>query len=244
MDVPVWVLLPSPLLGPAVWRGVGDVLRSRGLDVVHVPAPDRAPATAEQALVPMLAAIPTDRPVVLVPHSNAGLFVPSLIRERDVQGSVFVDAGLPPSSSPYAVTDQQFKEFLAGIADDDGVLPLWTDWWGDGAVLFPDDESRAAVVADQLRLPLAYFDTELTFDEGWDDRSCSYLAFGETYADEYAFASLRGWEVERLPGDHLHMLADPAGVADAIVRLSPWDYRGLGTRVMRTQGRRRRVRQP
>jgi hypothetical protein len=40
--------------------------------------------------------VPAGRPVVLVPHSNAGLFAPEIAVRRDVVGTVFVDAALPP----------------------------------------------------------------------------------------------------------------------------------------------------
>jgi hypothetical protein len=78
---------------------------------------------------------------------------------------------------------------------------------------------RAEVEREQLRLPLAYFTGELRAPPGWTVAPAAYLAFGGTYAAERARAGEWGWPVRTLPGLHLHMLADPAAVADAIEEL-------------------------
>lgn len=75
---PVLCLLPSPLTGPASWHQVAHLLTSRGARVVEVPLPEGAPRTGEDVLAWCSAAIPGDEDVVLVPHSNAGLYVPAL----------------------------------------------------------------------------------------------------------------------------------------------------------------------
>ncbi len=51
---------------------------------------------------------------------------------------------------------------------------------------------------------------------GWDNKPSAYLAFGDTYNAELAEAVTRGWKVNALPGNHLHMLIDPEGVATAL----------------------------
>ena len=112
---------------------------------------------------------------------------------------------------------------LGGLADEAGLLPPWTQWWPpeDTAQLFPDPATRASVEREQRRLPLSYFDGAVPSPAGWRDVPAGYLAFGDTYADERAFAERSGWAVETLPGEHLHMLVDPVSVADALTRLAP-----------------------
>ncbi|MDQ3664926.1 MAG: alpha/beta hydrolase, partial [Actinomycetota bacterium] len=97
----------------------------------------------------------------------------------------------------------------------------WTEWWDDEATagLFPDAIVRRAVEAEQPRLPLSYFAASVPVRPGWDDKPGAYLAFGDTYAAEREQAAARGWPVRTLPGRHLQMLHDPAGVAAAIVEL-------------------------
>lgn len=220
---PVLCLLPSPLLGPACWRPVAQVLSDGGWAVADVPLPALAPRTASDVLATYLAAIPSSTEVVLIPHSNAGLFVPSLAARRPVVGYVFVDAGLPPAEAGRVpMIPPEFYEMLAGKADDLGMLPVWTRWWDseDVSVLFPPDASvRESVEREQQRLPLSFFGESVTVPAGWPSRPGAYLAFGDSYAGEADLAAARGWPVTKLPGEHLHMVVKPAEVAGAIVDL-------------------------
>jgi hypothetical protein len=224
---PVLCLLPSPLLGPACWRPVADALSADGWEVAGVPAPRRPPRTGADVLGSYLAAIPDDRDVVLIPHSNAGLFVPALAARRRAVGYVFVDAGLPQATDRVPMIPAEFRDMLAGMADGDGMLPPWTRWWDgeDVSALFPSARVRAEVEAEQQRLPLSYFAETVSIPPGWPDRPGAYLAFGDTYAAERAAAAARGWPVVTLAGEHLHMVVDPPGVAAAIAGLMrdlPW----------------------
>jgi hypothetical protein len=218
----VLCLLPSPLLGPACWRPVSDVLSDRGFAVAEGGPVSLPPRTGAEALASYLAAIPPDRDVVLVPHSNAGLFVPSLEVQRRVAGYVFVDAGLPlDGADRVPMIPPEFYSMLAGKADGAGLLPPWTQWWDEDSVseLFPDAGTREAVEREQNRLPLSYFAETVAVPPGWPSRPGAYLAFGDTYAAERAAAASLGWPVTTLPGEHLHMLIDPAEVAGAITDL-------------------------
>ncbi|GAB3887181.1 hypothetical protein [Terrabacter terrigena] len=240
---PLLVLLPSPLLGPAVWTPVAEHLGEAGwsVDVCRQP---RGVTTAGDALAGFLEAVPADRPVVLVPHSNAGLFVPEVARQRPVVATVFVDAALPPpviarrsaqpgspqptgdptsrtSSGETTLAPSAFLDFLEGLADAEGLLPPWTRWWADTDVdvLFPDQATRLRVEREEQRLPLAYFRDTVAVPAGWTDSPNAYLAFGDTYADERRLAEQEGWPVVSLGGDHLHMLVAPAEVAAALTAL-------------------------
>jgi hypothetical protein len=211
-------LLASPLLGPAVWAPVADVLGDQGNDVTVAPSPGAA-SSPDEVLEVWRAALP-EGPVLLVPHSNAGLYAAALVEAHDVTGLVFVDALLPGDEPTTATAEPPFREFLTGLADEQGVLPPWTRWWPDVATLFPDPRTQAAVEAEQPRLPLAYFDAVVPTPAGWESLPAAYLGFGETYADERAEAARRGWQTENLPGQHLHQLVDPVAVAESLLRLA------------------------
>jgi hypothetical protein len=219
---PVLCLLPSPLLGPACWRPAAGALADRGWPVAEVPSPGAAPRTGADVLDAYLAAIPADRDVLLIPYSNAGLFVPALAARRPAAGYVFVDAGLPgPGVARTPMIPPGFSPMLAAKADGDGMLPPWTQWWDgeDLSGLFPDASTRAAVEAEQRRLPLSYFGESVPVPPGWPGRPGGYVAFGDGYEPERAVATALGWPVTTLAGGHLHMLVDPAQVADAITGL-------------------------
>lgn len=160
----------------------------------------------------------SDEPVVLVPHSNAGLYVPSVVEMLgdQVRGVVFVDAALPGGGHHTA------PDFLRRLATVDGMLPPWTSWWdeADVAALFPDADLRAEVEAEQPRMPLAYYDHLPPTPHGWDLPPCGYVWFGRPYDKGAAEAAVRGWPTVHLPGTHLHMLADPDAVGAAVLQLA------------------------
>lgn len=221
---PVPVLIASPFLGPAVWGPVERELREvHGLPATTVGALDLGSADPTRILAALHERLPLRDDLLLVPHSNAGLYVPSLLEATRAGGAVFVDAVLPPSSGSIAVAPPALRRVLTPLADDAGLLPGWTRWWPEPAVaeLFPDSATRTRVETEQKRLPAAYLDAEVTVPDGWDDiPGVAYLAFGDAYAEEAEEARRRGWPVSTMAGNHLHMLCDPVAVAADIVRLS------------------------
>src|SRR5256885_930116 len=90
---PLCVLIHSPSVGPATWTPVaGELARRRhealvpSLLTVGAGEPPAWPRVVA-AVVDALAAVPPDRPVVLVPHSNAGVFIPVVRRGRRPPGA-------------------------------------------------------------------------------------------------------------------------------------------------------------
>lgn len=206
-------------MGAPTWHLVAAWLRGQGRHVVVVETgTPRRPTDVVEAVLDAATSL---GPVTLVPHSNAGLYVPTLRERLDVTGAVFVDAALPGSGGETGLAPEGLMSRLRELADPDGVLPPWTHWWeaSDVTELFPSEEVRRSVERSQPRLPLSYFRARLPVPVGWVDRPSAYLAFGETYADEVAFALSSRWPVSVLPGRHLQMLHDPAGVGAEILRL-------------------------
>lgn len=214
------LLVPSPLVGPRAWVPVAEQLRSGepGLDPVVV---DTGSPTCPDDVVGAVVAAAGAGPVVLVTHSNAGLYAPVLSTLLDVVATVHVDAALPlaVSSGTTTLAPPGLLAHLRGLVDDDGLLPPWTAWWDDVGDLFPDDATRREIEEGQPRLPLAYLESMLPVPAGWASRQQAYLAFGSTYAEEVAAARRHGWPVTVVAGGHLHQLHDPAGVADEVRRL-------------------------
>jgi hypothetical protein len=207
LERPAIALIGSPLLGPAVWEPVDERLRALGWRsrLLEVPSPERPP----------------DKNSILVAHSNAGAYLPSLAVQSSAVALVFVDAILPAATGFTPLAPEAALPQLAALADSDGLLPPWTAWWDDAdvAALFPDEETRRRIEAEQPRVPLTYFGQSIDAPEGWDDRPAAYLAFGDTYATERAAAESRGWPTQTLAGNHLHMLVDPDAVTAAILGL-------------------------
>jgi hypothetical protein len=225
----VFALVHSPSVGPATWQPVAARLRDAGHQAV-VPSllavGDGQPPYWPRVVAAVrdgLAVLPAAQPVVLVGHSNAGVFMPVLADGlgRPVDGCVFADATVPGDEAT-PVAPAQFLEFLAGLAGPDGLLPKWSDWWDedDVAVMFPDAQTRQVITDEEPRLPLGYYHEQVPAPAGWDDRRCGYLMFSEGYRDEAGLARQRGWPVLVEPGEHLHQVVDPAGVAAALIELA------------------------
>src|SRR5262249_26789112 len=155
------------LVGPLTWAPVASRLEGAGVRVVvpsltHVAdaGPPFWPVVAD-TVAKVIDQLPRDQPVVIVAHSNAGLFVPAIVEAatRRVAGCLFVDARLPSLEGPARVPPPEFLEFLRSKVTG-GRLPQWTAWWdgSDMAPLFPDAQTREAVSAEQPRLPLSYWE--------------------------------------------------------------------------------------
>lgn len=215
----VFLLVPSPLLGPATWRPVEVWLREQGHDARTVDfGPD---SRTPKRIIDSVVAAAAGEPVVLVPHSNAGLYAPYLTTLVDVGATVFVDAAMPSDTQTRdtPLAPPGMLDLLRSLADTDAMLPPWTHWWDDVADLFPDVTTREAVEREQPRLPLAYFTSRIPVPANWTNRPAAYLAFGETYAEERDRARREGWPTRTLAGDHLHQLHDPAAVGSAVLDL-------------------------
>jgi len=226
----VFALVHSPSVGPTTWLPVADRLRDAGQEVA-VPSLLAVTEGGAPSWPRVVAAVRagldgTDpaAPVVLVPHSNAGLFVPVIARDlgRPVGCAIFADASVPATSGAMPVVEADFLPFLRGLADQDGVLPRWTDWWheDDVAPMLPDPVVRRTVTDEQPRLPLDYYLEQVPVPAGWDDLPCGYLLFSQAYEGQAAQARRRGWPVRRVAGEHLHQVVDPDGVARALLDLA------------------------
>lgn len=219
----------SLLLGPQSWAPVAARLTASGaaaavpslLDVTDADPPfwPRVAATVDDAVTQL----PPDRPVFLVAHSNAGLYVPAIVHaaRRPVAGCLFVDASLPSRTGPTPAASPERLSLLRARATEDR-LPQWTTWWDedDVATLFPDPQTRTRVSAEQPRLPLSYYEQQIPVPDGWDDRPCGYLLFGPPYDRMAQESRERGWDVDHVPGRHLHQLVDPDAVTARIVAMT------------------------
>jgi hypothetical protein len=224
-----FVLVHSLLLGPLTWGPVAASLAASGaavavpslLDVTDTDPPfwPRVVDEVNQAV----SELPQGQPIVLVVHSNAGLFAPVIVHEarRPVAGCVFVDASLPSRTGPTPAATPERLSLLRAMATG-GRLPQWTTWWDeqDVATLFPDPQTRLRVSAEQPRLPLSYYEQQIPVPDGWDERPCGYLLFGPPYDRMAQESRERGWDVDHVSGQHLHQLVDPDTVAGRIVAMT------------------------
>ncbi len=213
-------ILPSPLLGPAGYLPLAEALRERGVPTVvaSLPPGEVMPAGVLHTFGAMTA---HHRATVLVAHSNAGYYAPTLADSLGLP-VLYLDAALPaPGVAETRLAPARFAEFIETLPLTDGLLPPWPSWWdrADVAGLFPSEEWLDRVTREAPRLAPEYFATPIPVPPGWEARPAAYLGFGDTYAAELAFAEQAGWPVHREDGHHLQHLADPDGVAGLLLDL-------------------------
>ena len=224
--MPVFVLIHSPLVGPATWQPVADELRRRGLDAV-VPTLESVEGTNVpywrqhvEGVTGALRGVPADRPLILVAHSGGGMLLPAVrqVTDRPVAAYVFVDAMIPEdmkSRLDLFGSPEAAERFRQGAKD--GRLPVWTD--EDLREEIPDDSLRRRFVSELRPLPLAVYEEPIPVFKGWPDAPCGYLQFTPTYDIGKRRAEASGWSYARMDGGHFHMLADPKAVTDALIKM-------------------------
>jgi len=224
-----FVLIHSPSVGPRTWQPVTHHLAEMDQEAIvpsllHVT--DEGPPFWPRVVDAVRAGLRMtghDQGLVLVAHSNAGLFIPVIAAALpgQVRGCIFVDAAVPPASGAAPAAPPELLALLRDKASG-GLLPRWTDWWNEEevATLFPDRATRQAVTEEQPRLPLSYYEASVPVPAGWDARPCAYLLFGPPYDELASEARGRGWIVQQLPGRHLHQLVDPDGVARSLLAIA------------------------
>jgi len=218
-----FLFLHSPLVGPSSLRRVADLARSEGITVALPDLTSMAGADRpheEYTRKSIEAATEIASPVVVVGHSGAGAFLPSIgARIDQLAGLVFVDAVVPPRSVPHETSDDM--KLMLDQHTDDGILHRWLDWWPPAVVaeILPDAGDREELVADMPRVPRAFYDFGVAVPEGWSEQACGYVQLSDAYEAEYVEAIDRGWPAMRLDSTHLGTHTDSARVFGAILQI-------------------------
>ncbi|AYY13512.1 alpha/beta hydrolase [Actinobacteria bacterium YIM 96077] len=218
----IFLLVHAPLLGPATWELVRRELGRAGHTVVVpdlrgclIPPQgwwDRA-ADAAVRDVP-------EPPDVVVGHSGAGTVLPLVAHRAGARRVVFADAAIPAESG-VTRPSEQMRELIRSLAAGDGQLPPWSRWWGRGVMeeLVPDQDTRQAIEAEQVRLPANFYDEDVPVPDEWGS-DVHYVQLSPAYDEDAAMAAERGWTVTKLPGLHLDIVRRPGDVAAALERVA------------------------
>src|ERR1700722_8899476 len=223
---PQLLLVHSPLVGRETWEPVAAELAGRGWpvalpDLTGTVAAGRAFATRQAEVIARSAA---GQPAVLIGHSGAGplLAAAGALIDR-VSGYVFVDAGLPiPGPTWLETVPAELAPPVRAMADGQGWLPPWPQWWGDEvmAELIADPDARRRFAAGCPRLPLAMFaEVHPPAPPRWPAAPGAYLQLSDGYDDEAARARELGWPVTKHLSHHLAMLTEPGLITEALLGL-------------------------
>jgi hypothetical protein len=223
----IYVLIPSPLVGPLTWALVADQMWQRGINVI-VPTLIDSSDSGEpfwkqhtESVLQALAQIPKNTFLTLVAHSGAGPLLPAIRQSlvNPINAYVFVDAGIPRNGatrldlmkSEDPAWAEQFQEEL----EQGERFPNWS--FDDLQEVIPEDLLRTQMVAEIRARGLAFFTEPIPVFDGWPDAACVYIQFSAPYERPAAQARQAGWPTYELEAGHFHMLVDAKAVTDLIV---------------------------
>jgi hypothetical protein len=228
--LPDFVLVAGPLVGSSSWEPTARQLREAGRRV-HVPDVLTAcgtPPPWSQWTSHLIDLIPGGNELILVGHSSASALVADLASKLATRGLIIVDGDVPPEIGAAPPVRPALRDFIAGLAGPDGMLPPWSTW-------FRDDQQRASLVGIDIlardAVALAQFEKELPqlnvswFDDtidlaGWDHVPSGYIQTSAIYDHAATEALRRGWPFQRIDGTHLHPTIQPSETAAAILAMS------------------------
>jgi pimeloyl-ACP methyl ester carboxylesterase len=223
---PRLLLVHSPLVGRGTWAPIASDLAADGYTVT---VPDLAgtvtagpPYHLRQAQVIVESA--AGQPAILIGHSRAGplLATAGTMLGEKARGYVFVDARLPsPGRSWLETGSPDLAARLRDMADPQGWLPPWSQWWGEEelAALLPDPVVRRRFAAECPRLPMAMFEEIYPSTPGWPNAPGGYLQLSKAYKGEAGRARQLGWPVGQRLSHHLALLTEPGQVARELRKL-------------------------
>ena len=197
----------SPLVGPSSLRRDATEAARRGHEVAlpDLTSMASSPSPHERYVRLATAAARTSTsPALVIGHSGAGAFLPTIGRGLDrLAGLVFVDAVVPPRTGAHRTPDAMRD--LLNEHTTDGLLAPWLDWWPPEVVrqLLADPADEAELRADMPHLPRSFYDLDVAVPDGWAKSPCAYLRLSTAYEAEAAEAAARGWPTAVLDSTHL-----------------------------------------
>ena len=158
---------------------------------------------------------------MIIGHSGAGVLLPLLAERLQPQVVAYVDAVVPADADIYEAS-REFLEFVDSLPRTGALLPPWTTWWGEDAMmrLVPYGDLRDRIAADTPCVPRSLYDDPVPLPSGWSSRrGCCYLQLSPAYDSDRERAQAYGWLTAQLHGQHLDVAARPSEVAPALLGL-------------------------
>ncbi|MEM7325457.1 MAG: hypothetical protein AAF531_20390 [Actinomycetota bacterium] len=223
-----WLLVPSPVLGPASWGPVAAVMDELGQSVTIARTTMTSAADLDHVTPWVNEILALDPPsagtqTVVVGHSAACPRMPYLVSQLigkgwDVRAMILVDGRFPTGEAFTSL--ESYGEMLDGMVRPDDYLPPWPRWWGSlVSGLVVDPVARDLVFNEAPPVPRTWFDQSCPVPELPATVGRGFLSFGPGYAQACDQAYEEGWLTTRLSGDHLHQVVAPAPVAATLMAM-------------------------
>ena len=234
---PSFVLVHGAWHDARAWDRLRPVLSARGCESIAVDLPIEDVGIDASGYARVIASAASaafgPEPITVVGHSMSGIAIPLVPALAPVAALVFLAALIPAPGCTMASV--QATEAVLGdtsaVARDASGRSYWTSRAAAIDVLYHDCDSALAEIAAARLRPQA---------RAPHDEPCPLRAFPEVPASyivmrddrmirpEWSRTAARarlGVEPVELPGGHSPMLADPEGLADALITLTRADAR-------------------
>lgn len=225
-----FILVAGPLVRASSWEPTAECLRAAGC---HVQVPDvlahhHAPPSWSAWTSHLLEHTASCHAPIVVGHSSASALVADLATRLPARGIIIVDGDVPPSQGAAFPVRPALLDFIKGLVEPDGMLPIWSRWFAH------DPQRKALVGVDRLtddpvafarfesglpRMHIDWFDDTIDL-ANWDHIPAGYIQASVIYDHATAEAQRRGWPVANLHGTHLHPTLHPEETARAILSMS------------------------
>lgn len=157
---------------------------------------------------------------VVIGHTGAGAFIPTVAEHTHAAVRVFVDA-IAPDRTAVFTPSSRFLDFVDALPTEDGHLAPRHTWWAEDtlAELVPDEQLRRELIADIPRVPRSFYDAPVALPLSWWTKSMAYLQLSDAYDDERTRVQAWDWPTRKLDGGHLDLYVNPDLIADHICGL-------------------------
>lgn len=224
-----FILVAGPLVKASSWEPTAARLREAGhrVQMPDVLAGHPRPPSWRAWNSHLLKLVDRSRESILVGHSSASVLVADLAGRVPCSCLVIVDGEVPPSEGAASPVRSALHDFIKGLAEADGSLPIWSRWLGDERraslvgldILARDPVAFAEFESGLPKFSVDWFDDTIDLAD-WDRVPAGFIqtsAIHDHSADE---ARRRGWPVVNLRGTHLHPTLSPVETADALIAMS------------------------
>ncbi|MGH9272546.1 MAG: hypothetical protein ACRDZ2_14885 [Ilumatobacteraceae bacterium] len=207
-------IIHSPLVGPSTVMPLVAEVAALG---VVADAPDLRAAIGSPEIFCQRATDAAAGVDILIGHSGAGAFLPTIADAANVTTLVFVDAVVPGVGDSFTPS-REIAVLLDAVPTVEGLMAPWNEWWPAEllAQLVPDPTQRQQVESEIPQLRRSFYDAAVPLPPRWWTRPAGYLQLSGAYDDELARVANWGWPTARLPGQHLDTCAAPAAVAASV----------------------------
>jgi Alpha/beta hydrolase family len=225
--IPDVVLIQGPMVGATGMLPLAERLRLSA-NPVHLPdvlaGRDTPPAWSDWALRLQEVVSLDGRAPVLVGYSASTVLAAELATRLSARAVIFLDGDIPPDQGPVLPGTERLRKRVSRLADRDGSLPLWSEWWSseeEKAEIGITALARDPVAFEQFRLDqplmtLAWFDDAINL-RSWEHVPAGYIQLSKYFDQAMSEAERRGWPTRRIQGTHLHPVLDPSQTAEAII---------------------------